>query len=63
MYVFIDQYNAIEYARNITTLRKRLKGRCSKMYIDNTDGSTVHVGYVISDRWFRMYKSVETKVS
>ena len=53
--LFIDQHGQVEYARNITELRTRLGTSAKKMYVENK-GVTYHIGYVLGDRWFRMYE-------
>jgi len=31
-------------------------GKVSKMYVDDNDGNTQHVGYVIGNNWITLYK-------
>jgi hypothetical protein len=31
-------------------------GRVSKMYVDDASGNAQHVGYVIGDQWWTLYK-------
>jgi hypothetical protein len=28
--------------------------KCRKMFVDKTDGSSAHIGYIVSRRWFRI---------
>ena len=59
-YMGIDQYGQT-YHINSNHPRKWLldhlcRGRASKMYVDKTDGSTSHVGYIIAGLWIRLYE-------
>lgn len=59
-HLWIDQYGGHVYARTVKELREKAGGgEVSKLYIDKADGSTVHCGYVIGDRWFSRYAPVE----
>ena len=54
-YIAIDQYDNKIFVEKYP--RKELMehvgcSHVSKMYVDNKDGNTYHVGYVISNRWF-----------
>ena len=62
MKLFIDQYGNKHWAKNITELRGRLGGKCSKMYVDR-NGKTYHVGYVLGSAWLTQYEVVEKCVS
>ncbi len=58
--LFIDQYSQPVWARTI----KELRGKCGggsvrKQYVDKTDGSSVHNGYVVGRRWFTMFAPIE----
>jgi len=59
MYMAIDQYgnteHGLEFPRKELLERMGVK-RASKMYQDKKDGSSVHIGYVISGRWFILFK-------
>lgn len=60
MRVYINQYNQCFWAKSVKDLRKQVGGgRISKMYIDKTDGSTKHVGYVIGMHWLTAYMPFE----
>lgn len=56
--LFIDQYGSKIWARSVKDLREQAGGRVSKMYRDLPDGSFVHVGYVVGQRWFSEYAPV-----
>jgi len=59
MTLYVDQWGNKFYARTVKELREQVPGRCSKMYIDRKDGSTLHIGYVIGPHWLTMYQRVE----
>ena len=59
MVMAIDQYgqtyHGLKHPRK--DLLERLGYRhAEKMYVDKTDGSIAHVGYVIGGLWLRLYK-------
>lgn len=59
-HAFIDQYRNVVFARTVKELREDCGGgRVSKMYVDKKDGRTVHVGYVVGNRWFTRFAPVE----
>lgn len=60
--VFINQYGQVYYAETLKELRTKIPGHLSKMYCDDKDGKSFHVGYVIGHEWFTMYKSVIKEV-
>lgn len=55
MKLYIDQYGNKFWARTLKELRAQIPGRCSKMYVDKKDGSTVHTGYVIGQHWLTAF--------
>lgn len=57
--LFVDQYGDKFGATTVRELRAKVGGRCSKMYVDRRDGTTVHVGYVIGEHWLTMFAPVE----
>jgi hypothetical protein len=57
--LYIDQYGNKFVASTLKELRQQIPGRCSKMYVDKTNGATMHVGYVIGKHWLTMYRRVE----
>lgn len=57
--LYRDQYGGTFMARTLKELRAKLPGRCSRMYQDKKDGSTVHVGYVIGQLWLTAFQPVE----
>lgn len=60
MMVYINQWNQCFWANSVKDLRKQVGGgRIIKMYIDKTDGSTKHVGYVIGMNWLKAYMPFE----
>lgn len=44
--VWIDKYPRKELIEHVGG------GAVSKMYVDNKDGNTYHIGYVVSNYWF-----------
>lgn len=55
----IDQYG-YTYCQLGRYPRKELlarlgRRRASRMYIDDRKGNTIHIGYVIGDRWITLY--------
>jgi hypothetical protein len=60
--VWIDHYGKTHYALNITELRKRLGGRCTKLYVDRY-GKTYHIGYAIGKLWLYQYERVDKCVT
>jgi hypothetical protein len=54
----IDQYgtryDGLQHPRK--DLKARLGGKINKMYVDNTDGSTSHVGYVVGGLWVQLFE-------
>lgn len=59
MRFFIDQYGKCHRAATVRELRQNLGGRCSKMYVDKKDGTTVHIGYVVGQLWLTEVQRVE----
>jgi len=63
----IDQYGNTyhglgKYPRK--ALLERLgRSHADKMYVDKKDGSTVHIGYIISGLWIRLYSVQEWKAA
>jgi hypothetical protein len=57
--LFVDQFGDHFYANSIRELRTQVPGRCTKMYVDRKDGTTVHIGYVIGQHWLTMFEPVE----
>lgn len=57
----IDQYGQIHGPVCTAHPRKALldmfgESRARKMYVDKTDGSTVHIGYIIAGLWLTLFK-------
>lgn len=55
----IDQYGHVyknlgKFPRR--ALMERLSGAVSKMYIDDKEGNSKHIGYVIGGNWVTLYK-------
>lgn len=60
VYLWRDQYGTTLHASTVKELRNKVGGgRVSKMFIDKSDGTTVHCGYVIGPSWFTKYARVE----
>jgi hypothetical protein len=61
MFMAIDQFGNTEHG--LTYPRKELSekypGRINKMYSDSKSGQTFHVGYVIGQHWFKLFKVQE----
>jgi hypothetical protein len=58
--LYIDQCGNQFTASTVKELRSQIPGRCTRMYIDRKDGSTLHIGYVIGRHWLTAYRRVET---
>jgi hypothetical protein len=61
MYMGIDQYG--KHYDGLVNPRKDLMEllyckHADKMYVDNIDGSTAHIGYVISGLWITIYEVI-----
>ena len=61
MFMGVDQYGETYHA--LTYPRKELMERlgrrsASKMYVDKTDGTSEHIGYVIAGRWVRIFEVI-----
>jgi len=59
--MFIDQYGSRWYSCTLKDLQSQVRGRVGKMYVDKKDGSTMHIGYVIGQRWLTAWRPVEIK--
>jgi hypothetical protein len=62
--LWLDQYGYKYYASTRAELIKKVcpytkYPKVSKMYQDKKDGTTVHVGYIVSYHWLTAYKRVE----
>ena len=60
-YMAIDQYGQTEHLGftnhpRKTMLEKLGYKKASKMYVSKTDGRSVHIGYIIGQRWFRLFE-------
>jgi len=54
--LYIDQYGHKLFANTVAELKRMVgRGKLSRMYRDKADGRTVHVGYVIGNRWFTAF--------
>ena len=59
--LYIDQYGKHVGASTVSELRKKAGGgKVFKIYADKKDGSTVHCGYGVGQRWFNAFRPVET---
>lgn len=58
MYIAIDQHENVirlgKYPRK--ELQERFGGRITRMYQDDQRGNPMHVGYVVGNHWFDVYK-------
>lgn len=62
-YLWLDQYGQPVWARTLKELCAKVGRRhADKMYADRKDGRTVHVGYIVGQRWFTKYMPVEKEV-
>jgi len=57
--LYLDQYGNKFFARTVKELHQQIGGKISKMYVDKTDGTTKHVGYVIGQRWLTAHAPIE----
>lgn len=58
--LFMDQYGQTVVARNRTELREKVGGgSVSKMYVDQKDGRTLWIGYVVGGHWFTAFHRTE----
>ena len=60
--LYIDQYGNKIWAKTVKALRQQVGGGCcrvSKIYQSDTKGNDFHVGYVVGDRWFHGFVSME----
>lgn len=58
--LYIDQYGNKWGARTVKELREKIGGgKISKMYLDKTDGRSVHIGYIVGRHWCTAYRPVE----
>ena len=58
LYMAIDQYgnhfHGLTHPRK--DLQRMLSGKVSKMLIDDNDGKTYHVGYIVGHHWCNVYE-------
>lgn len=57
--LYLDQYGQTVFASTVRELREKCGGAVSKMYVDQKNGKTVHIGYVVGKRWFTAFHRVE----
>ncbi len=60
--LFLDQFGSHIFANTVKELRSKVNGggcRVGKMYVDQKNGSTIHIGYVVGPRWFTAFQRVE----
>jgi hypothetical protein len=58
--LYLDQYGNHWFASTIAELKRKIGGgRVSKMYVDKTDGTTVHTGYVVGSHWCTAFTRLE----
>ncbi len=62
MTLYHDQYGNNWFARTVAELRRQIGmggSRVSKMYVDQKDGPTLHIGYVVGGHWCTAFQRVE----
>ena len=58
--LFLDQFGQPVWAKTVKELIEQVGGsKASKMYTDKKDGSTVHCGYIVANRWFTAFQPLE----
>ena len=60
--LYLDQWGHKYWAKTVKELRAQIEGggcRVSKMYRDEKDGSSVHIGYVVGIHWLVAFRPVE----
>ena len=64
LFLYVDQYGNRFQASTVRELREKVGGgRVSKMYIDNKDGHTFHIGYVIGQHWLTAFEPYAKQIS
>ena len=66
-YIAIDQYGDTYKLPNTKTPRKDLlkalgATNATKMYVDTTDGTIYHTGYIINGLWLSLYEITPFRV-
>lgn len=63
--LFINQYGEQYHARTIKELKDKhgLTGRVSKMYVDDKQGKTYHIGYCIGREWLHVFTPLRNEVT
>lgn len=63
LWLAIDQFGTIHWLRTITPRAALLEamglkksGGCQPMYVDGSDGKARHVGYIIRNHWFTLFR-------
>ena len=60
--LYIDQWGNHWHSNTVKDLRSQIGmggKKVSKIYRDKTDGSLVHVGYVVGKHWLTAYQPIE----
>jgi len=58
--LYLDQYGNHWVVSSVRELHHRIGGaRPSKMFIDQTDGSPIHIGYVVGGHWCTAFQRIE----
>lgn len=60
--LLVDQYGYNIYASTLKEVHEQVRGHISKMYREDKDGKTYHIGYVVGEHWFRAFKPVNIPV-
>ncbi len=56
--LYVDQYGSHVFARTVRELCEKTgyaPGSARRMYCDNKDGKTFHIGYVVGNSWWQAY--------
>ena len=65
MMIAIDQYGMPHRIKGVHPRKELMEAfdckHAEKMYVDKSDGTTVHVGYIINGFWLALYAPVEKK--
>lgn len=63
LWLAIDQFGTIHWLRTCTPRAALLEvmglkksGGCQSMYVDGPDGKQRHIGYIIRNHWFTLFR-------
>ena len=60
--LLVDQFGMHVWACTLKELHEKVSGVISRMYVDTKDGRTLHIGYVVGNRWFTAFQRCEKEV-